>query len=277
MRRAKSFPQSTRTDRHHRSLGRAARYRAECRWQSLTVTVSNQGKAGASNMKELEFWSANIWVVEAPLRFFGVPFGTRMTVVRLGDGSLLLHSPIHISSSLRGAIDQLGAVEHIVSPNKLHHLFIDSAMAAYPGAKLYLPPGLIEKRPDLSAGTALTDSPPQAWADDMDQLVIRGSRRMQEVVFFHATSRTLIVADLCEHFGPHSPPLTRALARLTRMYGRPRMPPDWQLSFRDREALRDSFSRLLSWDFDAVILAHGALLRSGAKSIFRREYAWALR
>jgi hypothetical protein len=60
------------------------------------------------------------------------------------------------------------------------------------------------------------------------------------------------------------------------MYGKPRMPPDWQLSFRDREATRASFQRILSWDFDRVILAHGELLERGAHEIFRRAYAWAL-
>lgn len=227
-------------------------------------------------MSELDAWSDDVWIAEAPLRFFGVPFGTRMTVVRLGDGSLVLHSPIHLSSSLKREIDQLGRVEHVVSPNKLHHLFIDAAMEAYPDAALHVPPGLAGKRPDLRFAAELTDDSPDAWRGEMEQLVVRGSRRMQEVVFFHARSRTLIVADLCENFGPHSPALTRAVARVCRMYGRPRMPPDWQLSFRDRAALRDSFSRLFEWDFDAVILSHGALLRSGAKAVFRREYAWTL-
>jgi hypothetical protein len=100
---------------------------------------------------------------------------------------------------------------------------------------------------------------------------------MEEVVFFHSASRTLIVADLCEHFGPWSPGLTRLVARLANMYGKPRMPPDWKLSFRDREATRTSFERILSRDFDRVILAHGDLIEREARDIFRRAYAWALK
>lgn len=45
---------------------------------------------------------------------------------------------------------------------------------------------------------------------------------MREVAPFHAARRTLIVADLCEHFGPWSPRLSRVLARLVNMYGEPR-------------------------------------------------------
>ena len=229
-----------------------------------------------TNENELQKWSDGIWIAEAPLRFFGISFGTRMTVVRLDDGSLLIHSPIHITPSLQSKLDQLGPVKHIVSPNKLHHLFLDAAITLYPGAKLYVPPGLVGKRPEFSFGAPLTDAAPGPWAGVMEQLVIRGSSQMEEVVFFHPRSRTLIVTDLCENFGRHSPPLTRVVAWIARMYGRPRMPPDWQLTFRDREALRTSFSRLFSWDFDRVILSHGALLRSGAKLILDREYAWAL-
>ncbi|MBE7418967.1 MAG: DUF4336 domain-containing protein [Ideonella sp.] len=224
----------------------------------------------------LREWATGIWTAEAPLRFYGIPFGTRMTVVRLGDGSLLLHSPVALSAALRAEVDALGPVRHIVSPNKLHHLFLGAAQAAYPAARLHVPPGLVEKRPEFGTARVLGDAPCAAWASVLDQLVVRGSRAMQEVVFLHRASRTLIVADLCEHFGRHSPALTRAVARVARMYGRPRMPPDWQLTFTDRAARRATFERLLAWDFDRVILAHGAPLQAGAKAVFEREYAWAL-
>lgn len=227
-------------------------------------------------VSELREWSDGVWIAEAPLRFYGIPFGTRMTVVRLDDGSLLLHSPIHLSPKLHSELDLLGPVKHIVSPNKLHHLFLGTAMATYPDARLHVPPGLVEKRPEFSYGTPLTDEVPKFWAGVLEQLVVRGSSFMQEVVFFHHRSRTLVVADLCENFGRHSPLLTRIVAWVFRMYGRPRMPPDRQLSFRDRAACRASFSRLLGWDFDRVTLAHGALLNSGAKQVFQKEYAWAL-
>ena len=71
-------------------------------------------------------------------------------------------------------------------------------------------------------------------------------------------------------------PSPSSQARVANMYGKPRVPPDWQLSFRDREATRASFQRILRWDFDRVILAHGALLECDAREILARAYAWAL-
>lgn len=67
------------------------------------------------------------------------------------------------------------------------------------------------------------------------------------------------------------------VARITRMYRRPRMPPDWQATFRDRAAVQATFTHLFAWDFDRAILAHGALIQSGAKMRFEREYAWTRR
>ena len=43
----------------------------------------------------------DLWVAEQPLRFVGLEIGARMTVVRLPDGRLVVHSPI-------GYTDELG-------------------------------------------------------------------------------------------------------------------------------------------------------------------------
>jgi Domain of unknown function (DUF4336) len=49
-------------------------------------------------MREL---ARNLWVVERPQRFYGLEVGTRMTVIRLAGGSLLLHSPVSLDRELR--------------------------------------------------------------------------------------------------------------------------------------------------------------------------------
>ena len=61
------------------------------------------------------------------------------------------------------------------------------------------------------------------------------------------------------------------------MYDRPRLPPDWRWTFHRRAETRRSFERLLSWDYDRVILAHGRLIEAEAKDLFRCSYAWALK
>ena len=58
------------------------------------------------------------------VRFYTLPYTTRMVVIRLADGSLWLHSPIQFTSDLAKQIDALGEVRYLVAPNKLHHLFL---------------------------------------------------------------------------------------------------------------------------------------------------------
>lgn len=46
--------------------------------------------------------------------------GGRMAVVKLSDGSLWVHSPVELDGPLRKALDKVGPVMHIVSPNYEH-------------------------------------------------------------------------------------------------------------------------------------------------------------
>ena len=107
----------------------------------------------------------DIWVADgASVPFFGFQYPTRMTVVRLADGSLWVCSPIALSPPLANAVNALGPVRHLVSPNKIHHLFLKDWARAWPDAKLYASPGLARRRRDLTFARKLADTPDPAWA-----------------------------------------------------------------------------------------------------------------
>src|SRR4051812_30918615 len=59
-------------------------------------------------------WARDLWTVAAPQKMMGLHLGTRMTVVRLPGGGILLHSPVPISPALRQEIDALGEVAHLI-------------------------------------------------------------------------------------------------------------------------------------------------------------------
>ena len=111
----------------------------------------------------LEPLAPDLWVVARPLRFLGMfPIGTRMTVVRLSSGALWLCSPVELDDALAAQLNALGPVEHLVGPNRFHHLYLGTALESYPNAQLHLAPGLAEKRPDLEGGHTLADDAPAA-------------------------------------------------------------------------------------------------------------------
>lgn len=220
--------------------------------------------------------AADLWVVERPQSFYGLAVGTRMSVIRLSGGRLLLHSPIVLDPALREQLDSLGQVSFAVAPNRLHHLYAGAVAQGYPGARLWVAPGLESKRPDLVFEAILGDEAPAEWRGEIDQVFSRGRPYENEVAFFHRASRTLIVSDLAFNFGPSSPAPTRLLMRMLRSYGHLGPSKLDPLLIRDREAARESLERILAWDFDRVIVAHGDIQQRGGREILREGYAWLL-
>jgi Domain of unknown function (DUF4336) len=227
-------------------------------------------------LKPLRPLAADIWVADRPQTFYGLAVGTRMTVIRLSGERLLLHSPVELDARLRGELDALGRVSYVVAPNRVHHLYAGDVAKAYPQARLWVGPGLARKRPDLDFEAVLGDDPPEEWRAEVLQTFFRGRPYENEVVFFHRASRTLILCDLAFNFGPTAPWPTRWLMTLLRSYGRfgPSRLDPWLI--RDREAARRSLGRILTWDFDRVVVAHGDVLESDGHAALRAGYSWLL-
>lgn len=218
----------------------------------------------------------DLWVYDQPLRFYGIEVGTRMTVVRLAGGELWLHSPTRPTPELRAAVDALGPVRFVVAPNRWHHLYVGDWLAAHPGAVAWGAPRLAKKRPDLTFAGVLDDTAPSAWAGQLDQLVKQGAPVMSEVVFLHRKTRTLIVSDTAHNF-TSAPAGTRIAFSMMGGWRGFRTTAMDRVVVRDRAAARASLERILAWDFDRVVVCHGAVLDAGGKEALRRAYAWLLR
>lgn len=227
-------------------------------------------------MSALRPLDRDIWVAERLQRFYGLEVGTRMTVIRLSGERLLLHSPVELDPELRRELDSLGRVCFAVAPNRVHHLYAGKVAEAYPEARLWVAPGLERKRPDLRFVAVLGDEAPAEWRGEVEQVFFRGRPYENEVVFFHRASRTLILCDLAFNFGPSAAAPTRWLMRLLRSYGRfgpSKLDP---LLIRDRRAARASLERILDWEFDRVVVAHGDVLERGGREALRSGYSWLL-
>lgn len=224
-------------------------------------------------MEALTPLAPDLWVATRPLRLAVGDIGTRMTVVRLRDGGLWLHSPVRLDAATRAALDALGPVRAVVAPSKVHHFFVGEYRAAYPAARLYAAPGLPEKRRDVRFDGVLDDDPPGAWHGDIEQHVFRGAPLMNEVVCFHPATRTLVLTDLV--FNMTRPPRGRARFFCWLVGARGFAPYRIvRVAIRDRAAARNSLQRLLEWDFDRVIVTHGDVLDSGGHEALRRAFAW---
>jgi hypothetical protein len=232
-------------------------------------------------MSQLEQIAADLWLAEgAIVSFHGFPYPTRSVVARLPGGGLWIWSPVALSEGIRAEIMPLGPVEHLVSPNPLHHLFLTEWRAAYPRATLWGPSSTIRKRRDLTFAPPLGDRAPEAWQGAFDQTWFRGSFAMDEIVFLHIPSRVAIVADLiqafdehflCEHWSWWRRPLAR-LGGITA--ADPKAPLDLRQSFLNRSLARRALDKVLSWDCEQVVLAHGQCARGDGRAFLRRAFRW---
>ena len=229
----------------------------------------------------LQAIDGNIWLAEGEtVNFYGFPYPTRSVVVRLFGGTLWIWSPIALTPALHREIVGLGAVAHLVSPNKLHHLYLQEWKAAFPGARLWGPRSTIEKRRDLAFQPALDDEPPPEWAEVIDQAWFRGSPFLDEIEFFHKPSATAIIADMSQNFSDaflrdHWPRWTRFLARLAGMTeGKGYGPLELRLSTIDRRSARAAVQKMLAWYPRRVVMAHGVWQRENGRKYLERAFRW---
>jgi hypothetical protein len=226
------------------------------------------------DVTDLRNLAPNLWVADRPLRLLVGDIGTRMTVIRLADGGLWLHSPVRLDAATRQALDALGPVRCVVAPSKVHHFFVKDYPPVYPDARIYAAPGLPEKRKNLTFHEVLSDDAPPPWRGQLEQHVFRGARFINEVVFFHPATRTLLLTDLAFNVPADKTAGARLFYRLVGAAGRFGPHRALRLGIRDRRAARTSAERILQWDFDRVIVTHGEVLESGGRQRLAEAFAF---
>jgi hypothetical protein len=220
-----------------------------------------------------------IWVAEQPLRYLGLSVGTRMTVVRLANRELAVISPIQASDVIVGQLSQLGTVKHIIAPNLYHYLFAANFKSLYPHATFWAAPGLEVKKPELVIDKTIKSSANSLWNglefiffDGFRVLGLSGFDSLNECVFFHLASRTLILTDTAFHFDESFPMLTQFAAKVLGGYKRLSPSVLERIATTDKESVRKSVEQVLNWNFERVIMAHGSIIEQNGKEKFRQGY-----
>jgi hypothetical protein len=233
--------------------------------------------------------AGNIGIVDGPfeyLKMAGVrlplPFTTRMTVVRLSNGDLFIHSPIAFLATLADRLQTMGTVRHLVSPNQFHCAHIGEWSQAFPDAVTWASPCARERARsrgiDVRFDRDIGIESLEEWRAEIDQTAVPGGI-FREIVFFHKDSKTLILADTIinlELDKIRQP--WRFAAKLTGMYY-----PRGQIFFGMRLPLilqkrktRAAVQKILSWQPERIILSHGRWFDSNATATLQRMFGWAL-
>ena len=230
-------------------------------------------------MADLQLFAENVWIADGPKVWdTGILFTTRMTMVKLADGSIWIESPVPVSFDTLQRIAELGPIKYLLAATPRHYWRLDSWHSLFPDAQLWVsrPTVFTLKKGDLPLTGILTGTPPEGWADDFDQLDFESNQYLSEVLFFHKESHTLILDDIIQiHEIEPNKPVRNAIMRfggIAEPYGG--VSRDIRLTFLNRKAARRSLEKLLSWDFDKVIIAHGPCIENDAKQFVQRAFRW---
>jgi short-subunit dehydrogenase len=224
-----------------------------------------------------------VWIVDAQIDLLGgAPMPIRMTIVRLANGDLLLHSPCRHDPALAAEIERLGRIRHLVAPSFGHWMFLQEWLRAYPDVTTWGAPGLRDRGPVRTSGLRLdqdlSDQAPVDWAAEMDQVVVRGGP-FAEVAFFHKPSRTLILTDLVQNLPPENlPPGWRGAARLLGVTAPGGRAPAYLRAVLhvDRAEASDAAIRLIAFEPARVIFSHGLWFRHEATRRLKTALSWLL-
>jgi hypothetical protein len=221
----------------------------------------------------------NIGIVDGPFEYLiagGVrlplPFTTRMTVVRLSNGDLFLHSPIKFDGRLANELLGFGAIRHLV------YAHIGEWAKAFPNAVSWASPR-VRKRAraryvDVDFTRDLEANPPKEWGQEIDQTLFPGGY-FKEFVFFHKASKTLILTDtiLNIELDKVTEPW-RTATKFTGMYH-----PYGQIFFGlrlplllQRQKAEAAIRTIHLWQPQRILLSHGRCVDADVDDVIRRIF-----
>ena len=215
-----------------------------------------------------EKWAAiadGIWAISYQFSNKGMQVSTRMTVIRLADGSLFAHSAVPLTAEQKTELDSFGPLRHIVAPSALHHMFVPALAQLYPQAALYGPKAVLRKHPELPQMQLIPEDDAAPWAGQLQCLPVDGIPMLKETVWFHPASGSLIATDILQCWqGPLSLPV-RLYLGLTGGHERLTVPRTVRLLVKDKAALQACVQQIKKWPVQRVILLHNSIIDAQPK------------
>ena len=215
----------------------------------------------------------NIWVHDDAMSLAGKQLGLRMTIVKLSNGGLWVHSPTALSPELIEEMDELGSVSFIVGASNGHNIWLREWQDAFPDAALYVSGG-IPKKLKLTNYQVLGESHENIWEEDLAREFMLGVPFFSESVFLHRMTKSLIVTDLIQNYSDERSPgldgfVTQYFFEPIGFKGTCVAPP-LKIGFmiKDKSNFSLFIERILGWEFERIIVTHGDIIELNAKQVF---------
>ncbi len=207
----------------------------------------------------------------------GFRMPARMTAIPLARGQIALISPIPIDDALAARVEALGEPSILIAPNLLHHLYLGAAHARWPKALVVAPRALARKRPDLHIDRAIEDGIEDMLGPRVRCRLVAGAPALDEFVFFHEPSATLVVTDLVFNVTRPRGLVANVMLFLVGAHGRLAQSRAFRFLVKDKGAAARSVRDVLSLGIERLVVAHGDIVEHDAGSQLERALAWILR
>jgi hypothetical protein len=222
----------------------------------------------------METITPTLWIDTAPVNILGMKLTSTMTILKLRDEALLLHSPLPLTHERRDWICSLGRVAHLYVPNTFHHLWVGDWAKAFPEARLHAPSGLSRKRSDLRIDRLHDQEREPSFEGVLDEVPIHGFRMMETVLVFHPSSAA-IVTDLAHNVGRPTQAWAKLYTKAMGFYDQVALSSAIRWGgFDDKNAARQSVDALLAHSFERLLVGHGAPLLSGGHAALTNATQW---
>ena len=133
-----------------------------------------------------------------------------------------------------------------------------------------------EKRKDITFKETLTDKVPAEWSASFQLQQIQGMPKVNEFVFLHKPSGTLILTDLIFNIKNARGILTQIMLWCAGARGKLAQSRLLKYFFtKDRDAAGRSIEPILDWYFERIIMAHGEIINDDGTKL-RNTLSWML-
>ena len=227
----------------------------------------------------LRKWDDGIWTLEGDeVRMFTVPFETRAIILQLNQDKNAMISPVKVNPLRIKEVKSLGAISYLIAPNNFHHLYLNDWKKIYPAATIWGSARLHKKRKDVNFAKGVCPESDQMWNEKIAIEVFKGSNFLEETIFLHIPSKTLIVTDIIQNHSPSKNNLFwKIIKRLDGILApNGKIPKDLRLTIRNKALAKKSLAKILAWDFNRMILAHGQCIDKNGKEYLKNAFSWLI-
>lgn len=205
----------------------------------------------------------------------GMSFPARSTLIQQDDGKLFIISPGPFDEETYKQIESLSDRVILISPNMMHHMFIEQSFERWPKVEIYGNLNLWKQKKHPWYQPYLNQPTKQPWlkpylkdirtvhevlSTDTKAMLVRGNSLIAETVFYDSKRKTLIVTDLVFNMDDTVGFLAGLTLRMAGVYNKLGQSRIVKFTTKNKMSYKTSVEKILEFDFERIIPAHGNII-----------------